>query len=241
VEREIWVNESVGVSDYVHLPGWLRIFRWEYVALSSTSGNPDCIYLDSQADCVRVRLSSLKISKYDSITISESKQGYVIRPVRPFAFESISITEHLEQGALASGFLTGLRRLEMEEVFLGHNNYSALILTVSGNPIGTSMFTKMELQIGDVLVSSLNGANASIRWNQVGYQLGEVRFYLGAEALEPGIFNAPFILYSTIHPNGIVWDKVRFLVYSEVEAQPLGASIPVDGLSVTEYIRVSIN
>lgn len=155
-------------------------------------------------------------------------------------YESVLVEEQNFAGTVYQYFLSGMvRRVDVESIFLGHDNSSALILVMSGNPISTASFTKMELKVGNVLVSSLNVGDTPIRWNRGGYALGEVQLHLGFEALEPGVFNVPLIVYSTVYPNGMVWDKIRLLVYSEVESKPLPI-LPSDGLSISEYVSVGI-
>lgn len=107
-----------------------------------------------------------------------------------------------------------------ELVYIGnYDNRNDLRLDSNGVPISLSSVTKIDAKIGLVTVSSVNGATDLIRWNVVGYAVGEIRCKFGAvPGLSPGTWPCYFIAYEPTNPNGIVFGPVDFQVLSITQA-----------------------
>lgn len=103
-------------------------------------------------------------------------------------------------------------------VYLDHDNIIQLILTSEGAAQPLSGITKMTLSFGGVLIESDNGDTDPIRWAKAGYDTGEVRFYLGDQAITAGSYDVPLVVYDANHTNGIVWIIIPIKVIEEVEA-----------------------
>lgn len=108
--------------------------------------------------------------------------------------------------------------MSTEIVYLGHDNSNEVILKQDGVAISLSGITKMTLTFGTKLISSVNAADAPIRWNKDGYGTGEVRFFLGGQTITAGDYHSvPLVVYDASYTNGLVWGLLDFSVNAEVE------------------------
>jgi hypothetical protein len=104
-----------------------------------------------------------------------------------------------------------------ETVYLGHDNSINMVLTEGNDAQDLTAATRMTLTLGGVTLESVNATFDPIRWTRAGYQMGEVRLFLGAEVIPPGIYHAPLVVYAATNPEGIVWDYIPLEVKAEVE------------------------
>jgi len=109
--------------------------------------------------------------------------------------------------------------MDLEIVFLGHDNSIDLILKADGTVQNLSSVTKMTLSFGDLLIESTNEDTDSIRWAKDGYATGEVRLFLGGEAIDPEMYHAPLVVYDETNDDGIVWGTIPISVEADVEAE----------------------
>jgi hypothetical protein len=110
-----------------------------------------------------------------------------------------------------------------EYVYLGHDNQIRLILKQNSVASDLASVTKINVVIGTVTVSSVNGASDPIRWAQAGYATGEVRMTLGAQALRAGTYrHCPIVVFDAVNTNGIAWgeDGLDITVYGRKGGGP---------------------
>jgi hypothetical protein len=106
-----------------------------------------------------------------------------------------------------------------EVIFLGHDNWISRILRENGTAQDLAAVSTITMTFGDVLVSSSNQGSDEIRWNQTGYDTGEIRINLGNRMdLPAGDHRVPIVVYDATYPDGLVWDIVDVVVVPEVEA-----------------------
>lgn len=112
----------------------------------------------------------------------------------------------------------------VENVYLGHDNEIALILSENSTAVDLSGVSQMTLRIGSVLISSTNGATDAILWNGGTYITGEVHFKLGESSLltvaapNGGMFRSPLTVYDAASTYGVVWGSIVLRVIPDVEA-----------------------
>lgn len=118
----------------------------------------------------------------------------------------------MHQFELNSSYIT-------ETVYLLRQNYFAVQLTESRTAVSTSGFTSMKMAIGDVLVESTNIAGDPIRWNQSGYETGEVRLQLGeVDDLVAGRYPRCYlVVYDATYTSGRVWGALQLFLLDDVE------------------------
>jgi hypothetical protein len=110
--------------------------------------------------------------------------------------------------------------VNIEVVYLGHDNSIDIILKADGTAVDLSGVTQMTLTVGDVLVSSTNQAADPILWNQAGYATGEVHLILGAEAIEAtDKTRCPLVVYDAAHTEGIMWGYVPLRIIADPEGE----------------------
>ena len=107
-----------------------------------------------------------------------------------------------------------------EKVYLGRDNSIDLILLADSSAVDMSGIVKIGLKIGKSYLTetTLTYTTGYIRWNQVGYDAGEVRLYLGlaSSVLKPGRYSASLVVYDSVSTNGIVWDdELRIQIMSD--------------------------
>lgn len=108
--------------------------------------------------------------------------------------------------------------LNIQTVFLGHNNTIDLLVKNNGTVIATSSFTQMTLTFNGVTLTSSN-TTASITWNGSGYSTGEVRLHLGGQStLSTGFYEVPLVTYSASDTIGTVYGNIPIHVKEEVES-----------------------
>ncbi len=108
--------------------------------------------------------------------------------------------------------------MKTEFVYLGHDNSIDVILKSNDVAVDLSSVTRITLTLGAKLIDSDNGDTDPIRWIKPAYITGEVRLFLGAQAIRPGNYQAPLIVYDPTNPNGIYWANIPLSVIAEVEA-----------------------
>ena len=109
-----------------------------------------------------------------------------------------------------------------ETVYLEHDNWIYLKLRDPDTYAdqATTGFTKMSLTVGDALIESTNTAGQAIRWNQIGYETGEVRLQLGAQELTAGRYPRCYLLaYDSTYTNGRVLGCLQLFVLDDVEEE----------------------
>jgi hypothetical protein len=103
---------------------------------------------------------------------------------------------------------------KFENVYLGRNGYIGRILSASTNgapaaPVDLSSVTRIDLEIGDIVVTSTDAANGPIQWCQDEFALGEIRIFLGPitslAAFEGQVVGAMLIVYDPTNPLGLPW------------------------------------
>jgi hypothetical protein len=95
-----------------------------------------------------------------------------------------------------------------EVVWIGHNNSIDLRLYSDGSEVDLAAVTEMRLAIGSVIIVSTDAAGGAIRWNQAGYDEGEIRIVAGGStALSTGRFSGALVVYDPTNPLGVVWDN----------------------------------
>ena len=103
-------------------------------------------------------------------------------------------------------------------VYLDRDNVVQLKLMEAGAASATTSITAMKLIVGEVLVSSTNVAADHIRWNQSGYETGEVRLQLGHEELTAGRYHRCFLItYTATNTQGEVWGTLQLFVLNTEE------------------------
>ena len=108
--------------------------------------------------------------------------------------------------------------MNTEFVILGHDNSIDLILKADGAAVALTSVTRMTLTLGAKLIDSDNGDADPIRWIKAGYDTGEFRLFLGAEAIAVGSYQAPLIVYDATNPNGVFWGRIPITVVADPEA-----------------------
>ncbi len=105
-----------------------------------------------------------------------------------------------------------------EIVYLGRDNSIDLELLSNGDPADLSSITRMDLQVGEITISSDDPSSGPIRWAQPGYATGEVRLSLGDSALTPmaSVQTGTLVVFDAANPDGIVWGEIRLLVKSGI-------------------------
>ena len=115
----------------------------------------------------------------------------------------------------------------LEPIYLGHDNTINLQLTADSVAVDTSGFTKvtatLESEAGVKLtVTTLAAAKAtgSIKWDQSGYDTGEIRIKFGDQSLTGGQRHTlKVVAYDSTNTDGVVWgDGIQVLTWAEVES-----------------------
>jgi len=105
----------------------------------------------------------------------------------------------------------------IEHVYNGHDNSVDLQLTVNGQPFPLDEVDEITVTVASRTFRSDNGVGDPILWDGAGYQVGEIRLFLGDKDLPPGDLGAWIVIYDTDHENGFVWGAVVLNVHAEVE------------------------
>lgn len=106
----------------------------------------------------------------------------------------------------------------VERVWLNHDNTINLVLKEDGTAIDTSGLTKITVTLGGITFRSTNQSGDPIRWNQGGYETGEIRIDLGGQNLSVGRHKATIVVYDATNIDGIVWGNLTIRVEAEVES-----------------------
>jgi len=107
---------------------------------------------------------------------------------------------------------------QSEIVYLGRDNSIDLLLMADRVAVDLSSVTQVDLRIGTTVISSTTPASGPIRWAQAGYQTGELRLYLGDQALtvQSAAQAAWLVIYDPANPGGIVWGSLVLFVQSGI-------------------------
>jgi len=102
--------------------------------------------------------------------------------------------------------------LNYEIVWIGHDNFNAQLLKADDIAVDLSGVISMSLAIEelavDLVINSTNVEGDPIRWAQAGYQTGEIRLFLGDQAIPARRHKAKLAVYDSSNPNGILWGYI---------------------------------
>ena len=104
-----------------------------------------------------------------------------------------------------------------EIVFLAHNNTIDLLLKAGGTAQNLSSVTKITATFGTTTITSTDHAAGVIKWDNAGYDTGEIRLDLGGETIAAGSYYTAIVVYDAINTDGIVWGYVMIDVKNNVE------------------------
>lgn len=106
-------------------------------------------------------------------------------------------------------------------IFLSHDNVVTLQLQTALIPYDLSAVTKITAVFGDTDINSSDPVAGTIRWNQSGFETGEIRLVLGDESIDPRLYpEVSIVTYEPITPDGFVWGKIPIVVEKEVLNTP---------------------
>lgn len=109
--------------------------------------------------------------------------------------------------------------MSTEIVWDGHDNSIDFILKQNNSAIDISGTTRITASFGKRRIENNDPSTGLIRWSGSGYVTGEVRLYLGATSVTPGLYDVPIITYQEGgSSNGIVWGSIKIRVKPNVEA-----------------------
>lgn len=104
--------------------------------------------------------------------------------------------------------------LAQEVVYIGdYDNTNDFRLQSDGTAIPLDSVTEIIANINGVVIVSTNLGADLIRWNQLGFEVGEVRCRFGAAiGLEPGYAPCYLIVKDPTNPNGVVFGPTHLLI-----------------------------
>lgn len=105
-----------------------------------------------------------------------------------------------------------------EYIYLGHDNTVDRILKADGVAIETADITRITATFNDGTYINSISKTGDIKWDQVGYDAGEIRFDLGGSNIKPGEHDGvPIVVYDAVYTDGILWDYIDFIVVKDPE------------------------
>jgi len=105
-----------------------------------------------------------------------------------------------------------------EIVYLTHNNTIDLLLKSAGVAQDLSAITKITATFGSTTITSTDHAAGSIKWNNAGYDTGEIRLDLGGESITAGDYYVPIVIYDAVNTLGVVWGYISVQVKADVDS-----------------------
>lgn len=106
-----------------------------------------------------------------------------------------------------------------EIIYLERGNSIDLVLYANSSVQSLASVTEIRLAVGSAIVTSTDAAAGFIRWDQAGYDTGEIRIVAGsATQLSTGQFTAALVVFDPSNTAGVVWDDKIPL---RVKADPL--------------------
>ena len=91
-----------------------------------------------------------------------------------------------------------------EVQYIDRDNVIDLLLTADGTAIDLSSLTKIDLIVGDVLISNSVGSDFPIKWLGTG-MVGKVQLQLGGQSIAIGKYPAvKLVVYDVAYPKGLV-------------------------------------
>jgi len=125
-----------------------------------------------------------------------------------------------------------------ENIFLTHDNIISFRLIEDGVAQSLSAVTKITATFGAITVTSNDHENGTIKWNNAGYSIGEVRMDLGGENIPAGLYHVPIVIYDTDNLNGLVWGYMAIKVVDDVESYPNDLNVMVCDDANTEDLNI---
>ena len=97
-----------------------------------------------------------------------------------------------------------------EIVYIGdYHNRNDFILKDGDAPLDLSSVTQIDINIEGIDVSSTNQSADPVRWDQIGYETGEVRCTLGGiSGLDEGNRRLWMVVIDPTNPNGVVYGPI---------------------------------
>ena len=104
-----------------------------------------------------------------------------------------------------------------EIVYLTHNNTIDLLLKADGVAQDLASVTKITATFGSTTISSTNKTTGAIKWDNAGYDTGEIRLDLGGQSISAGDYYIPIVVYDPINTLGVVWGYIAIQVKADVD------------------------
>jgi len=104
-----------------------------------------------------------------------------------------------------------------EIVYLTHDNTIDLLLKADGVVQDLSGVTKITATFGATTITSTDKAAGAIKWDQAGYDTGEIRLDLGDETIPATAYQVYIVIYDSAHTDGVVWGWIYVQVKADVE------------------------
>ena len=105
-----------------------------------------------------------------------------------------------------------------EIIYLTHNNTIDLLLKSDGVAQDLSAVTKITATFGSTTISSTNKVTGAIKWDNAGYETGEIRLDLGSQDLVAMSYYVPIVVYDTVNILGVVWGYIPVQVKADVDS-----------------------
>ena len=97
-----------------------------------------------------------------------------------------------------------------EIVYIGdYDNTNDFILQSDGVAIDMSNITRIDANINGQVISSTNLSTDLIRWDQSGFQTGEIRCKFGTvvPTIE-GLYGVTLIIFDVLNPKGVIFPVI---------------------------------
>lgn len=104
-----------------------------------------------------------------------------------------------------------------EILWLQRGNSIDLKLYADSSAVDLGSVTQIKLNLGSLVVDSTDSASGPIRWNQAGYETGEIRILASTTiSYSTGKFKGALVVFDAANPAGIVWDdNIRIRIKSD--------------------------
>lgn len=106
-----------------------------------------------------------------------------------------------------------------EKLYLGRDNTVDLVLKADGVAVDLAAVTEIKATFDQVEIISTDPATGLIKWNQGGYDTGEIRLECAADstlvAQGGGTWDVPIVVIDPSNALGIDWGTIRVEVIEQ--------------------------